>query len=115
MMTGRAWFPGSELAGVVTAMITYKGRARALTRQSPVRHLIPRHPKDFADSLPHRQLVTKHEHRIGGQPSPRATGDLEWSVSIKFSSATAPEARGFSLIRKWLGRYAAECGFTDRS
>ena len=51
MMTGRAWFPGSELAGVVTAMITYKGRARALTRQSPVRHLAPRHPKDFADSL----------------------------------------------------------------
>jgi len=51
MMTGRAWFPGSELAGVVTAMITYKGRARALTRQSPVRHLVPRHPKDFADSL----------------------------------------------------------------
>ena len=51
MMTGRAWFPGSELAGVVTAMITYKGRARALTRQSPERHLVPRHPKDFADSL----------------------------------------------------------------
>jgi len=55
MMTGRAWFPGSELAGVVTAMITYKGRARALTRQSPVRHLVPRHPKDFADSLPGKQ------------------------------------------------------------
>jgi len=25
MMTGRAWFPGSDLAGVVTAMITRQG------------------------------------------------------------------------------------------
>ena len=63
MMTGRAWFLGSELAGVVTAMITYKGRARALTRQSPMRHLVPRHPKDFADSLvttvTHGELVVQ--------------------------------------------------------
>src|SRR6266480_5573156 len=31
MMTGRAWFLGSDLAGVGTAMITHKGRARAPT------------------------------------------------------------------------------------
>ena len=31
MMTGRAWFLGSDLAGVGTAMITHKGRAHAPT------------------------------------------------------------------------------------
>ena len=49
MMTGRAWFLGSDLAGVGTAMITHKGRARAPIRPSPARH--PRHAEDFADPL----------------------------------------------------------------
>src|SRR6266487_929843 len=49
MMTGRAWFLGSDLAGVGTAMITHKGRARVPIRPSPVRH--PRHAEDFADPL----------------------------------------------------------------
>src|SRR5213592_2461121 len=49
MMTGRAWFLGSDLAGVGTAMITHKGRDRAPIRPSPARH--PRHARDFADSL----------------------------------------------------------------
>jgi len=31
-MTRRAWFLGSDLAGVATAMITHKGRARAANR-----------------------------------------------------------------------------------
>ena len=51
-MTERAWFLGSDLAGVVTAMITPEGRARA-----PIRLLSARHPpphqchEDFADTL----------------------------------------------------------------
>lgn len=40
-MTRRAWFLGSDLAGVGTAMIRHKGRARALIRLSPACH--PRH------------------------------------------------------------------------
>jgi hypothetical protein len=51
MMTGRAWFLGSDLAGVATAMITHKGRARAPTRPSPARHPPGHAPEDFADPL----------------------------------------------------------------
>lgn len=43
--------PRSDLAGVVTAMITHKGPARALTRPSPARQPALRHDKDFADPL----------------------------------------------------------------
>jgi len=39
--TRRAWLLGSDLAGVGTAMITRKGRARALVRLSAARR--PRH------------------------------------------------------------------------
>jgi hypothetical protein len=49
MMTRRAWFLGSDLAGVATAMITHKGRARAPIRPSPARHRVT--PEDFADPL----------------------------------------------------------------
>ena len=51
MMTERAWFLGGDLAGVVTAMITPEGRARA-----PIRLLSAPHPpphqchEDFADT-----------------------------------------------------------------
>ncbi len=45
MMTGRAWFPGSDLAGVATAMITHKGRARAPIRPSLTRHPPTRHAR----------------------------------------------------------------------
>jgi hypothetical protein len=51
MMTGRAWFLGSDLAGVVTAMITYKGRARALPTHHQCATRLRVTPKDFADSL----------------------------------------------------------------
>ena len=46
MTTRRAWFLGSDLAGVGTAMITHKGRVRAPIHPSPARHL--HHAEDFA-------------------------------------------------------------------
>jgi hypothetical protein len=76
--------PRSDLAGVVTAMITHKGRARALTRPSPARHPALRHDKDFADpwfaddpcrsarrchaECPPRRRLTAHAR--SGRPGP---------------------------------------------
>jgi hypothetical protein len=52
MMTARAWFLGSDLAGVVAAMITPDGRARAPIRLLSARHPPPHHVAAWPRSPP---------------------------------------------------------------
>src|SRR6266480_861346 len=106
MMTRRAWFPSSDLAGVATAMITHKGRARAPIRPSPAHH--PRHSRGLC--RPPGSSPPRDADRTG-LPMLIATADGQYAdlPTGGHSAAVAIVTDGDNLHR-----VAPVCPATDR-